>query len=66
MYKRQGIYSVDVNGNEIKCNYNKDINILQKLVNTIFNNGGVIESIKDELPTLETVFLDLTGKKLRD
>ena len=48
------------------CNYNKDINILQKLVNTIFNNGGVIESIKDELPTLETVFLDLTGKKLRD
>ena len=64
--KIKGIYSVDVNGNEIKCNYNKDINILQKLVNTIFNNGGVIESIKDELPTLETVFLDLTGKKLRD
>ena len=64
--KIKGIYSVDVKENEIKCNYNKDINILQKLVNTIFNNGGVIESIKDELPTLETVFLDLTGKKLRD
>lgn len=64
--KIDGIYSVDIRGNEIKCNYNKDINILQKLVNTIFNNGGVIESIKDELPTLESVFLDLTGKKLRD
>ncbi|WP_330694238.1 ABC transporter ATP-binding protein [Intestinibacter bartlettii] len=64
--KIKGVYSVSVKDNEITCNYCKDINILQKLVNTIFNNGGVIESIKDELPTLENVFLDLTGKKLRD
>ena len=64
--KINGVKDVIVKNNEIKCSYYKDINILQKLVNTIFNNGGVIESIKDELPTLETVFLDLTGKKLRD
>ena len=44
----------------------KDKNILQKLVNTIFNNGGVIESIKNESPTLENVFLNLTGKRLKN
>ena len=43
-----------------------DKNILQKLVNTIFNNGGVIESIKNESPTLENVFLNLTGKRLKN
>ena len=64
--KINGVKDVIIKENEIKCSYIKDVNILQKLVNTIFNNGGVIESIKDELPTLETVFLDLTGKKLRD
>ena len=64
--KINGVKDVIIKENEIKCSYYKDVNILQKLVNTIFNNGGVIESIKDELPTLETVFLDLTGKKLRD
>ena len=61
-----GIEDVDVNDRIIKCIYLNDNNILQKLVNTICNNGGVIESIKNELPTLESVFLNLTGKKLRN
>lgn len=38
----------------------------QKLVNTIFDNGGVIESVKDGLPSLETIFITLTSKKQRD
>ena len=50
----------------MQCIYSKDKNILQKLVNTIFNNGGVIESIKNESPTLENVFLNLTGKRLKN
>ena len=62
----QGVEDVRIMDNVIRCTYSKENNILQKLVNTIFNNGGVIESIKDESPTLETVFLTLTGKKLRD
>lgn len=64
--KIDGVENVIVKDKEIKCIYSKDINILQKLVNTIFNHGGVIESIKNELPTLENVFLNLTGKKLRN
>ena len=61
-----GIEDVDVNDRIIKCIYLNDNNILQKLVNTICNNGGVIESIKNELPTLESVFLNLTGKRLKN
>ena len=61
-----GIENVSVDDKVIKCTYSNNSNILQKLVNTICNNGGVIESIKNELPTLENVFLNLTGKNLRN
>ena len=61
-----GIENVSVNDKVIKCTYSNNSNTLQKLVNTICNNGGVIESIKNELPTLENVFLNLTGKNLRN
>lgn len=61
-----GIENISVNDKVIKCTYSNNNNTLQKLVNTICNNGGVIESIKNELPTLENVFLNLTGKNLRN
>ena len=61
-----GIENVSVDDKVIKCTYSNNSNTLQKLVNTICNNGGVIESIKNELPTLENVFLNLTGKNLRN
>ena len=61
-----GIENISVDDKVIKCTYSNNNNTLQKLVNTICNNGGVIESIKNELPTLENVFLNLTGKNLRN
>ena len=61
-----GIENVSVDDKVIKCTYSNNSNTVQKLVNTICNNGGVIESIKNELPTLENVFLNLTGKNLRN
>ena len=61
-----GIENVSVDDKVIKCTYSNNSNTLQKLVNIICNNGGVIESIKNELPTLENVFLNLTGKNLRN
>ena len=64
--KIEGVRSVIVEGKEIKCYYSKEVNILQSLINTISNHSGVIENIKNEIPTLEGVFLTLTGKKLRD
>lgn len=62
----QGVNIVDVNDKKIKCCYSKESYILQKIINTISNNSGIIEGIKSEEPTLEMVFLKLTGKKLRD
>ena len=64
--KIEGVKNVVIEDKEIQCYYSKDINILQKLINTISNHGGVIDNIKNEIPTLESVFLTLTGKSLRD
>lgn len=64
--KIPGVQKVIIENKEIKCYYSKEINILQSLINIISNHSGVIENIKNEVPTLESVFLTLTGKKLRD
>lgn len=62
----KGIKKVEVNSKEIKCYYSKKLNVLPYIMNVIFNNNGIIESIRSEIPTLESVFLELTGKQLRD
>lgn len=64
--KIQGVQKIEVHDKEIKCFYSKEAYILQKIINTISNNSGIIESIESEMPTLENVFLTLTGKQLRD
>ena len=64
--KIEGIKNVEVCGEKIKCHYSKESFILQKIINTISNNSGIIESIESEMPNLESVFLKLTGKQLRD
>ena len=64
--KIQGIRNVEVKNKEIKVYYSKDANVLPYIMNSIFNNNGIIESIRSEIPTLERVFLKLTGKQLRD
>ncbi|MDV4151118.1 ABC transporter ATP-binding protein [Clostridium sp. AL.422] len=64
--KIQGVKKIEVNDRVIRCYYSKDANVLPYIMNTIFNNNGIIESIRSEVPTLESVFLQLTGKQLRD
>ena len=61
-----GIEKVIVTENELKCYYLKESNIIEDLVATISKEKGIIENMKNEKPSLETVFLALTGKKLRD
>lgn len=61
-----GIEKVIATDNELKCYYLKESNIIESLVSTISREKGVVENIKNEIPSLETVFLALTGKKLRD
>ena len=51
----------------MKISYKKANNgILLKILQIIEDNGVNIEKIYNEVPTLNTVFLELTGKQLRD
>lgn len=61
-----GVEKVVVNDNEIKCYYLKESNVIEQIVANLSKKNIMIENIKNETPSLETVFLSLTGKKLRD
>lgn len=60
------VNKVNVNKTEVKCYYSKEKNVLPYIINIITNNSGIIVDIRNEVPTLENVFLKLTGKQLRD
>ena len=55
-----------VDGKEIKITTSKASNIISNLVKVISDAGGDIHNISNEDPSLETVFLALTGKRLRE
>ena len=61
------IKSVERDNNSIKISYKKNQNsTLLKILQVIEDNGVNIDKIYNEVPTLNTVFLELTGKQLRD
>ena len=60
------LFRFDFTSNTLKVecvNISKDISII---INHIQNSGGVIERIYTQGTNLESIFLKLTGKKLRD
>lgn len=61
-----GVEKVVFKENEYKISTLKSSDLISKLVTTISNNGGVIKKISNEEPSLENVFLALTGKNLRE
>jgi ABC-2 type transport system ATP-binding protein len=61
-----GVQKVIFSDNEYKISTLKSSNLISKLVSVISDNGGDIKNIINEEPSLETVFLALTGKKLRE
>ncbi len=61
------IKTVERENNCIKISYKKNQNsTLLKILQVIEDNGVNIDKIYNEVPTLNTVFLELTGKQLRD
>jgi ABC-2 type transport system ATP-binding protein len=52
--------------NEYKISTLKSSNLISNIVAVISDNGGDIKNIVSEEPSLEAVFLALTGKKLRE
>lgn len=62
----KGVTNVEIDGNLIKVNSSADINNLDKLILYFTANEVSIKSIESKTPNLESVFLTLTGRKLRD
>ena len=64
--KIKGVISVEVNENKVKIDSLKEINNLDKIILYFTYNGIQIKNVESKVPDLETVFLTLTGRKLRD
>ncbi|MFL0245957.1 ABC transporter ATP-binding protein [Candidatus Clostridium stratigraminis] len=62
----QGVKTVEIEENTIKINSEKELNNLDKLILYFTSNKINIKNIESKVPDLETVFLTLTGRKLRD
>lgn len=61
-----GVEKVIFSDNEYKISTLKSSNLITSIVAAISENGGDIKNIINEEPSLETVFLALTGKNLRE
>lgn len=61
-----GIKSVKVEDNLIKINSEFEVNNLNKIIQHFINHDIEISSLEEKEPNLETVFLTLTGRNLRD
>lgn len=62
----QGVKTVVIDENTIKISSEKELNNLDKLILYFTSNKMNIKNIESKVPDLETVFLTLTGRKLRD
>ena len=62
----KGVANVEIEENLIKVHSSADINNLDKLILYFTEKLVSIKSIESKTPNLESVFLTLTGRKLRD
>jgi ABC-2 type transport system ATP-binding protein len=63
--KLKGVKEANINGNELTVLSTKNSKNLRAIVDVISENSEII-SLNVEQPSLETVFLTLTGRSLRD
>lgn len=61
-----GVTAVDIKDNVVKISCIKEINNLDKIILYFTENHIQIKNLESKTPDLETVFLTLTGRKLRD
>lgn len=61
-----GVEAVSIDENMIKINSDTGVNNLNKIIEHFMKNNIEIRSLEEKAPNLETVFLTLTGRNLRD
>ena len=61
-----GVKAVQIEENVIKVNSDAGLNNLNQIIQHCINHDIEIRSLEEQAPNLETVFLTLTGRNLRD
>lgn len=61
-----GVFSVEIEESTIKISSLREVNNLDKIIHYFTSNHFSIKSVESKTPDLETVFLSLTGRRLRD
>lgn len=61
-----GVLNMEIDENVVKINSSKDINNLDKIIPYFTKNNISIKNVESKTPDLETVFLTLTGRTLRN
>ncbi|MCK6258486.1 ABC transporter ATP-binding protein [Fictibacillus sp. KIGAM418] len=61
-----GVNTVQVEENIVKINSHAEVSNLNKIIQYFINREIEIRSLQEQAPNLETVFLTLTGRNLRD
>lgn len=66
LYKIAGVKNVDIEGNRIRMSVIKGIDNLDKIISMLIGSKLKINNVTNEEASLETVFLKLTGRTLRN
>ncbi|OBZ18433.1 antibiotic ABC transporter ATP-binding protein [Bacillus sp. FJAT-27264] len=66
LYSITGVKSVQTHGTQLEVICLKDIENLDRIIALLTDSGIRIRNVASETASLETVFLKLTGRKLRD
>lgn len=61
-----GVIAVEILNSTVKIATRREINNLDKIINYFTSSNIVIRNVESKVPDLETVFLTLTGRKLRE
>ncbi|HEX7056675.1 MAG TPA: ABC transporter ATP-binding protein [Bacilli bacterium] len=61
-----GVQAVETDDNIIKIHSRAEINNLNRIIQELLKTGVEIRAVQEKEPNLETVFLTLTGRTLRD
>ncbi|GAA0730554.1 ABC transporter ATP-binding protein [Clostridium malenominatum] len=62
----KGVNEILIKENRVEISSNKDVNNMEEILLYFMKNNIGIYNVESNKPNLETVFLTLTGKKLRD
>ena len=61
-----GVVNLEIDENTVRISSAREVSNLDKIIIYFTSNGISIKSVESKVPDLETVFLSLTGRRLRD